>query len=91
MNQKIGFIILPAPKQDGSGLEYMIADAELNLIVLIRDMFVIYFQKSSKQHTNKGRLSCICFFSTHSETCSWYIHSLCTQKSSQDLSGTANS
>lgn len=62
MNQKIGLVILPAPKQDGSGHEYMIPGAGMSLNVLIRDMFVLYFQKSSKQQSNKGRLSCISFF-----------------------------
>lgn len=38
-------------KQDGSGLEYMISGAGMGLNALIRDMFVLYFQKSSKQHT----------------------------------------
>lgn len=51
MNQKSVLVILPASKQDGSGLEYMISGAGMGLNALIRDMFVPYFQKSSKQHT----------------------------------------
>lgn len=38
MNQKIGLVILPAPKQDGSGLEYMNLDAGIGLSIPMRDV-----------------------------------------------------
>lgn len=41
MNQKIGLVILPAPKQDGSGLEYMNLDAGIGLSIPMRDIFVL--------------------------------------------------